>query len=66
MEKLGQTLQQHLAKRGKAFSLKTVCQLGIKLMNQFEGLHSIGKVYNDLKLDNILVGDKDSSPDSLS
>ena len=31
-----------------------------------EALHSIGNIYNDLKLDNILVGDKDSAPDSLS
>lgn len=66
MEQLGQTLQHYLIQRGKAFSLKTVCQLGLRLIQQFEELHNIGKIYNDLKLDNILVGDKESSPQSLS
>ena len=36
------------------------------MVHLFEHLHNIGKIYNDLKLDNILVGDKDSSPESLS
>lgn len=66
MEKLGKTLQYYIEKRGRAFSLKTVCQLGIRLIQQLEVLHSIGKIYNDLKLENILVGDKDDRPESLS
>ena len=36
------------------------------MVHLFEHLHKIGKIYNDLKLDNILVGDKDSSLSSLS
>ena len=35
-------------------------------MHLFEHFHGIGQIYNDLKLDNILVGDKDSSLQSLS
>ena len=30
-----------------------------------EKVHEIGMVYNDLKLDNIMVGDLNSSPESL-
>lgn len=40
--------------------------IGINLLNLFESIHNNGYVYNDLKLDNILVGDKDSSIESLS
>ena len=43
-----------------------MCQIGIRLLHHLEEIHKIGLVYNDLKLDNILVGDKDSSPNSLS
>ena len=66
MEKLGKTLHSYLMQRGKAFTLKTVCQLGIKLISHLEVVHGIGKIYNDLKLENILVGDKNSSCGSLS
>ena len=66
MAPLGQTLLHYLNERKKAFSLKTVCQIGINMVYLFEHLHRCGKIYNDLKLDNILVGDKDSSIESLS
>ena len=33
-----------------------VCQIGIQLIRALESLHEIGYIYNDLKLDNILVG----------
>lgn len=65
MDHFGQNLQQHLVNRGKAFSLKTVCQLGIQLITKFQQIHSMGLVYNDLKLDNVLVGDQFNSAESL-
>lgn len=40
--------------------------IGINLIHLLENFHNIGYIYNDLKLDNILVGDKDSSYESLS
>ena len=57
MEKLGKTLEHHFYKRQEAFSLKTVCQIGIKLIEILKQIHDLGYVYNDLKLDNIVIGD---------
>jgi serine/threonine protein kinase len=39
--------------------------LGIKLLEIYEKVHMAGYTYNDLKLDNILIGDKKGSSDSL-
>lgn len=66
MEKLGKSLQTYLKERNKTFSLKTVCQVGIQLLDILEQVHRAGYVYNDLKFDNILVGDGCNSPESLS
>jgi serine/threonine protein kinase len=41
---------------GSRFSPKTVYMLGIKLIDIFERVHMAGYTYNDLKLDNILLG----------
>ena len=65
LEKLGQTLASYLDARNKPFSLKTVCQIGINLIEALEYLHSFGQLHNDLKLDNILIGDQYSSIESL-
>jgi serine/threonine protein kinase len=51
---------------GCKFSLKTTCEIGIQLIEALQILHKAGYVHNDLKLDNILVGDRDSSFKSLS
>lgn len=45
--------------------MKTVCQVGIKLIEIIKQIHDLGYVYNDLKLDNILVGDQVNSPESM-
>ena len=50
---------------GMKFSLKTICEIGIQLIEALQILHKVGYVHNDLKLDNVLVGDKDSSFESL-
>ena len=39
-------------------SPKSVYQLGIQLLDIYQEIHSAGYTYNDLKLDNILVGDR--------
>lgn len=58
MEKLGKTLQVYLTQRNQKFSLQTVCQIGYRLLEILEKLHSIGKIYNDLKMDNIIVSEE--------
>ena len=35
------------------------------MTQMLEKVHAIGLVFNDLKLDNIMVGDSDNSPNSL-
>lgn len=67
MELLGKSLHHHMASQeGRTFSLNTVCHIGIKVLQIFEKLHSLGKIYNDLKLNNILIGDQGGTPESLS
>ena len=50
----------YFCEMGQKFSLKTVCLIGIQVLEGLEKLHHIGYVHNDLKLDNILVGDGNS------
>ena len=54
MKKLGKTLYDYFT---TTFSISTVCQFGIKMLYSLEKLHAIGRVHNDLKPQNILVGD---------
>lgn len=39
------------------FSFKTTAQIGIQIVNVLQKIHEHGYVFNDLKPDNILVGD---------
>ena len=66
MEKLGKSLFHYMHQLDFKFSLETVCKLGIRLIQILEQIHNIGMTYNDLKLENILIGDADGSPNSLS
>jgi serine/threonine protein kinase len=65
IQKLGKTLLHYFRQRGSPFSIFTVCRIGIKLISALQILHESGFVHNDLKPDNILVGDESSSPQSL-
>jgi serine/threonine protein kinase len=57
MEQYGLDLQRVYEMNGSKFSPKTIYMLGIKLLDIFERVHQAGYTYNDLKLDNILIGD---------
>jgi serine/threonine protein kinase len=59
MERLGKTLQHYLYDKNRAFSLKSVCQIGIQILTCLQKLHGIGFLHNDLKLENVLVGNSD-------
>lgn len=56
MERLGPTLRLLQSKvKNKNFSIKTVVQIGLQLLERLETLHSMGYLHMDLKPDNILV-----------
>ena len=60
MEYLGKTLKSHIMDHRKPLSRQTVCNFGIQMISIFERLHETGKVYNDLKPDNILFSNEDA------
>ena len=64
MEKLGNNLENYLYNREQNFSMQTECQIGIQLISCIEMLHQTGYVHNDIKLDNIIVGDGSGSEES--
>ena len=61
-EKLGFTLEKYLFKRNEPFSPSCAFKIGIQLVDQMRIIHDAGYTYNDLKLDNILVGDCKEMP----
>lgn len=61
MEKLGCNLNHHMMRNKQNLDLGTIGKMGARLVQILEQVHGIGLVYNDLKLENILVGDSNSS-----
>ena len=55
MQKAGHSINQFLSEHKQKFSVNATCQVGIGLINCFEKLHGLGKVYNNLSLENVLV-----------
>lgn len=56
-DKCGRTIEDILYSRNDAFSQKTVFQIGIQVLDSLKLAHNAGFLYNDLKLNNIVVGD---------
>ena len=54
MERLGKSLKELIKENKKIFSVKTVCQMGINLIENLREVHSLGFLHLDLKPDNIL------------
>ena len=54
MNRFGPTLESFLVDH--KLNAEQINQVGIQLLNTFQKLHSIGYVYNDLKPDNICLG----------
>lgn len=54
-EKLGHSLVDYFSERKNKFSLNSVCQVGIGLINCFQILHSAGKIHNNLNLETVFV-----------
>lgn len=64
MDKYGDNLLNYYQKL-HGFSKKTIFQLGIRLIDALERIHEAGYVFNDLKLDNVLIGNHKNSESSL-
>lgn len=50
------SLQDVLNKQKRLFTKKTIWQIGIEITTLLEKLHKLGYIYNDLKPDNICIG----------
>ena len=61
MPKYGQNLESLLLSNNFDVSENSVISIGLKLMDILEVIHKSGLVYNDLKLDNILIGDSNDN-----
>ena len=57
MKRKGDTLFSIGHKLKCKLSIHSVISIGIQLLNCLEKLHELGFVHNDLKPDNVLVGD---------
>jgi serine/threonine protein kinase len=56
MELLGQSLEELFRAQGKRFSVETVMQIGIQIVERLEAMHNKGFVHRDLKTTNLMVG----------
>lgn len=57
-EKLGPSIDDLFARRLGEFSLLTVMNIGISLINLIKKMHEKGFIHCDLKPDNILIGNE--------
>lgn len=53
--RLGMNIEQLMQSRAGGFTKKQIYSFGIQVLNILEKIHNAGYVYNDLKLDNVLL-----------
>ena len=56
MPRFGSNLENYFEKQSCKMTNKSILHFGICMLKLIEGIHSAGFTYNDLKLDNVLVG----------
>jgi len=69
MRKYGDDLQQYISnlhKQGLNINTISILNLGIQLLDRLEIIHSAGFIFNDIKLENILIGHNQSLPEITS
>ncbi|KKA28579.1 hypothetical protein TD95_004378 [Thielaviopsis punctulata] len=62
MDALGPSLEMLYSKCKRKFSLKTVCMLGIQMIDRIHSIHQRNLIYRDVKPQNFLMG-RSGSPD---
>ena len=61
MELLGKSLEDIFQQQQKKFSIKTVCMVGIQMLDRLEFIHSKNIIHRDIKPDNFVVGLEEKS-----
>lgn len=53
---MGSSLEELLESQGRKFSVSTVLQIGIQIINRLEAIHRKGFLHRDIKANNFMVG----------
>ena len=61
MELLGKSLEELFQEQEKKFTLKTVCMVGIQMLDRLEFMHNKNIIHRDIKPDNFVMGLEDKS-----
>ena len=56
MELLGKSLEDVFQQQQKKFSIKTVCMIGIQMIDRLEFVHNKNIIHRDIKPDNFVLG----------